>query len=104
MCAEGASTINNADQIERGYERIDERLNALGRQGITPACRNDRNRSESMLWPPSRERLDASSWQLIAKLSQAETRHLRILADHAAPRCAASVTWKMLLLMLTAHG
>jgi UDP-N-acetylglucosamine 1-carboxyvinyltransferase len=30
MCAEGASTINNADQIERGYERIDERLNALG--------------------------------------------------------------------------
>jgi UDP-N-acetylglucosamine 1-carboxyvinyltransferase len=29
-CAEGKSTINNADQIERGYERIDERLNALG--------------------------------------------------------------------------
>ncbi len=30
MCAEGTSTINNAGQIERGYERIDERLNALG--------------------------------------------------------------------------
>ena len=30
MCAEGVSTINNAQQIERGYERIDERLNALG--------------------------------------------------------------------------
>ena len=30
VCAEGTSTINNADQIERGYERIDERLNALG--------------------------------------------------------------------------
>jgi UDP-N-acetylglucosamine 1-carboxyvinyltransferase len=30
VCAEGRSTINNADQIERGYERIDERLNALG--------------------------------------------------------------------------
>jgi len=30
VCAEGVSTINNADQIERGYERIDERLNALG--------------------------------------------------------------------------
>jgi UDP-N-acetylglucosamine 1-carboxyvinyltransferase len=29
-CADGVSTINNADQIERGYERIDERLNALG--------------------------------------------------------------------------
>lgn len=30
MCAEGTSIINNASQIERGYERIDERLNALG--------------------------------------------------------------------------
>ena len=30
MCAKGTSTINNAQQIERGYERIDERLNALG--------------------------------------------------------------------------
>ena len=29
-CADGVSTINTADQIERGYERIDERLNALG--------------------------------------------------------------------------
>lgn len=30
LCAEGKSVINNAQQIERGYERIDERLNALG--------------------------------------------------------------------------
>jgi UDP-N-acetylglucosamine 1-carboxyvinyltransferase len=30
MCAEGTSIIENADQIERGYERIDQRLNALG--------------------------------------------------------------------------
>ena len=30
MCAEGTSTIHNARQIERGYERIDQRLNALG--------------------------------------------------------------------------
>jgi UDP-N-acetylglucosamine 1-carboxyvinyltransferase len=30
MCAEGTSIINNAQQIERGYERIDERLNLLG--------------------------------------------------------------------------
>ena len=30
MCANGTSTIDNAQQIERGYERIDERLNALG--------------------------------------------------------------------------
>ena len=30
LCAKGTSTINNALQIERGYERIDERLNALG--------------------------------------------------------------------------
>lgn len=30
LCATGTSTINNARQIERGYERIDQRLNALG--------------------------------------------------------------------------
>jgi len=30
MCADGTSVIHNANQIERGYERIDERLNALG--------------------------------------------------------------------------
>jgi UDP-N-acetylglucosamine 1-carboxyvinyltransferase len=30
LCAEGTSTINNAQQIERGYERIEERLGALG--------------------------------------------------------------------------
>jgi UDP-N-acetylglucosamine 1-carboxyvinyltransferase len=30
MCADGTSTIDNADQIERGYERLDERLGALG--------------------------------------------------------------------------
>ena len=30
MGAKGTSIINNAQQIERGYERIDERLNALG--------------------------------------------------------------------------
>jgi UDP-N-acetylglucosamine 1-carboxyvinyltransferase len=30
LCAEGRSRINNVGQIERGYERIDERLNALG--------------------------------------------------------------------------
>lgn len=30
LCATGTSVINNVGQIERGYERIDERLNALG--------------------------------------------------------------------------
>ncbi|HEU4631027.1 MAG TPA: UDP-N-acetylglucosamine 1-carboxyvinyltransferase [Gemmatimonadaceae bacterium] len=30
LCARGTSTINNVGQIERGYERIDERLLALG--------------------------------------------------------------------------
>jgi UDP-N-acetylglucosamine 1-carboxyvinyltransferase len=30
LCARGTSTINNVGQIERGYERIDERLNSLG--------------------------------------------------------------------------
>ncbi|HEY9449994.1 MAG TPA: UDP-N-acetylglucosamine 1-carboxyvinyltransferase [Gemmatimonadaceae bacterium] len=30
LCAKGTSTINNVGQIERGYERIDERLRVLG--------------------------------------------------------------------------
>ena len=32
LCAEGASTIGNIGQIVRGYERIEERLRALGAQ------------------------------------------------------------------------
>jgi UDP-N-acetylglucosamine 1-carboxyvinyltransferase len=30
LAAEGTSTIHNVGQIERGYEKIDERLRALG--------------------------------------------------------------------------
>jgi UDP-N-acetylglucosamine 1-carboxyvinyltransferase len=30
LCAEGPSEIGNISQIDRGYERIDERLRALG--------------------------------------------------------------------------
>ncbi|MEY4291932.1 MAG: UDP-N-acetylglucosamine 1-carboxyvinyltransferase, partial [Bacteroidota bacterium] len=30
LSASGKSTIQNIEQIDRGYERIDERLNALG--------------------------------------------------------------------------
>jgi UDP-N-acetylglucosamine 1-carboxyvinyltransferase len=30
MSAEGTSEIHNIEQIDRGYERIDERLNRLG--------------------------------------------------------------------------
>ncbi len=30
LCAQGTSTIGNASEIDRGYERIDERLRALG--------------------------------------------------------------------------
>lgn len=32
LCAEGTSTIGNVGEIDRGYERIDERLRALGAQ------------------------------------------------------------------------
>ena len=32
LCAEGVSTIGNVGEIDRGYERIDERLRALGAQ------------------------------------------------------------------------
>jgi UDP-N-acetylglucosamine 1-carboxyvinyltransferase len=30
LCAQGTSTIGNASEIDRGYERIDERLRSLG--------------------------------------------------------------------------
>jgi UDP-N-acetylglucosamine 1-carboxyvinyltransferase len=30
MSAEGVSTINNINQIDRGYQNIEGRLNALG--------------------------------------------------------------------------
>jgi UDP-N-acetylglucosamine 1-carboxyvinyltransferase len=30
MCADGVSTIHNIDQIDRGYQDIDKRLNELG--------------------------------------------------------------------------
>lgn len=30
MCADGKSVIHNIDQIDRGYQQIDQRLNALG--------------------------------------------------------------------------
>lgn len=30
MSAEGISTIHNIDQIDRGYQHIDQRLNAIG--------------------------------------------------------------------------
>jgi UDP-N-acetylglucosamine 1-carboxyvinyltransferase len=30
LCAEGTSMIGNVGQIDRGYERIDDRLRALG--------------------------------------------------------------------------
>jgi UDP-N-acetylglucosamine 1-carboxyvinyltransferase len=30
MSAEGSSTIHNIEQIDRGYEKIDQRLKALG--------------------------------------------------------------------------
>ncbi len=43
LCADGTSFINNVGQIERGYERIDERLNLLG-ASITRV--DDRRRGE----------------------------------------------------------
>ncbi|MDA0748781.1 MAG: UDP-N-acetylglucosamine 1-carboxyvinyltransferase, partial [bacterium] len=30
LCAEGESVVSNIAQIDRGYERIDERMRALG--------------------------------------------------------------------------
>ena len=41
MSAEGTSTIQNIEQIDRGYKDIDGRLNALGAR-ITRSKSNDR--------------------------------------------------------------
>jgi UDP-N-acetylglucosamine 1-carboxyvinyltransferase len=30
LCAEGTTTINNIQQIDRGYEKIEEKLRSLG--------------------------------------------------------------------------
>jgi len=38
LSADGVSTIHNIDQIDRGYQRIDERLNAIGAKIV----RNDK--------------------------------------------------------------
>ena len=32
LCAQGQSVIRNINQIERGYERIEEKLRGLGAQ------------------------------------------------------------------------
>ena len=44
MSAEGVSRIDNIEQIDRGYENIEERLNALGahitRQNSAPLSDN----------------------------------------------------------------
>ncbi|HEU5101356.1 MAG TPA: hypothetical protein VFU22_20175 [Roseiflexaceae bacterium] len=32
LCAQGRSVIDNISQIDRGYERIEQRLRALGAQ------------------------------------------------------------------------
>jgi UDP-N-acetylglucosamine 1-carboxyvinyltransferase len=32
LCADGVTTIGNVEQIDRGYEQIDEKLRSLGAQ------------------------------------------------------------------------
>ena len=59
LAAEGASTIHNVGQIERGYEQIDARLRALGaehRAGrrLTPAAVERRADSRSPRWSNGR--------------------------------------------------
>ena len=50
LCAQGQSTIGAAHQIDKGYERIDERLRALGahdrahRRPLAAATRTDERR------------------------------------------------------------
>jgi len=47
LCAEGVSEIGNASQIDRGYERIDERLRELGAQ--IERVRSHADRDEELL-------------------------------------------------------
>ena len=49
LCAEGRSEIGNIRQIDRGYERIDERLRELGAhiERVATAAPSTRNRPGS---------------------------------------------------------
>jgi hypothetical protein len=78
VAAEGTSTINNADQIERGYERIEERLNALGAR-ITRVPERDATK-------PRRRRFSTSS-VLVRCNDLARQNRTRIVA----PRPSAAV-------------
>jgi UDP-N-acetylglucosamine 1-carboxyvinyltransferase len=54
LCAEGRSEIGNVRQIDRGYERIDERLRGLGAR-IERVPRDDGSERTA----PASERLPA---------------------------------------------
>ena len=51
LCADGVTEIGNVRQIDRGYERIDERLRELGAR-ITRRGRRARHR---VIDPPPRD-------------------------------------------------
>lgn len=51
LAAEGKSTIHNIDQIDRGYEKIDDRLNALGAR----VSRHNKFRRSTDSPPPNSE-------------------------------------------------
>jgi hypothetical protein len=75
MCADGVSTINNAQQIERGYERIDERLRS------SQTRERDSFERQLAAW---QERADvrrrADMAQVAASLSYLDGRHGQQLA------------------------
>jgi hypothetical protein len=45
LCARGTSTIMNAHQVDRGYERFDERLRSLGARASPASRAPDERRS-----------------------------------------------------------
>lgn len=51
MCAKGRSFINNIEQIDRGYQNIDTRLNALGAKitRVTDRRKNNTNGSSGRI-------------------------------------------------------
>ena len=59
LCAKGTSTINNVGQIERGYERIDERLERARRAHPARGVRRRVTAASSPDSLPLREKVDA---------------------------------------------
>ena len=110
VCAKGVSTINNADQIERGYERIDERLNALGARITRVPARNERaNASQAshamQVQPidPTSNRPAAGRRAVQRRLQRHDRRHPAQCATGGGENAGTSPRWVAALMALRDH-